>query len=213
MKTVNTTILNYLSNLNFHQILYIICWSLWQFYCILNKRELNLCEHENNTLSSSAQSWCIGDKPIHSCPTKVLCYHGHTEINQQEETSKLKIWGMSDMPQSRNNTKWEWINVLPLGSMFQSQLIIRQGQALLCLKALSSLNSTQLDAQLLVHGSFFSQNKLYSLCSYLSFLLLLQQTLLVLSTSSPIRPSHKNFIMLWKAASSQMSRAFQSDLL
>lgn len=29
----------------------------------------------------------------------------HTEINQQEETPKFKIWAMSDMPQSRNNTK------------------------------------------------------------------------------------------------------------
>lgn len=29
----------------------------------------------------------------------------YTGINQQEETLKLKIWAMSDMPWSRNNTK------------------------------------------------------------------------------------------------------------
>lgn len=109
-------------------------------YCILNKRELHLCERESNTLSSAIRSWYRVEKSVVQCfpslQKRCVIVAIHTEINQQEETPKFKIWAISDMPQSRNNTKWESINVLPLGSIFQSELIIRRCLALLCLKEL-----------------------------------------------------------------------------
>lgn len=121
MKRVNTKIPKYCSNLFFCQLLYIISvlTAVLLSYCTSNKRKLNLCKHESSTYSHNVWSQYIAEKPVgwSFTPTLENSYVIgviHIKMNHQEETPKLKIWAMSDMSQSRKNTKWESINVLPL---------------------------------------------------------------------------------------------------
>lgn len=123
MKIVNTTIPNYWSNLLFCQLLYIICWSLLQFYSLtaLSAKGNYICANMKTTfMSSNVWSRNIAEKPVgwsfpptlqKSCVIGVI----HIKINHQEETPKLQVWATSDTSQPRKkNTKWESINVLPL---------------------------------------------------------------------------------------------------
>lgn len=144
MKTANTTTLNYPSNLNFHQILYIICWSLWQLYSLIafSTKQNYICVNMKATLCQAMYNLNVQLRNLlYGTFNSTLQKHCvivaiHTEITQQGEKPKFKIWAMPGTPQSRNNTKWEPISVLPLGNVFQSELIIRHCQALLCLKKL-----------------------------------------------------------------------------
>lgn len=122
MKRVNTTNSKYWSNLFFCQLLYIICQSLLQFYSLtaLSAKGNYIWANMKATfMSSNVWSRYIAEKPVgwSFIPTLQKSYvigAIYIKINHQEETPKLKLWAMSDTSQSRKNTKWESINVLPL---------------------------------------------------------------------------------------------------
>lgn len=106
MKTVNTTILKYLSNFNFHQILYIIFWSLWQLYSLtaFSTKGNYICANVKATLCQviydldiELRNLLYGAFPP-TLQKRCVIVAIHTEINQQEETPKFKIWAIPDMP-------------------------------------------------------------------------------------------------------------------
>lgn len=155
MKRVNTKIPKYLSNLFFCQLLYIIC----RFYSLtaLPTKGNYICANMKAALMSrNVWSQYIVEKPVgwSFTPTLQNSYvigAIHRKMNHQEETPKLKIWAMSDMSQSRKNTKWESINVLPL----RQHVSVRahdqiSPDAFVPKWAWRSVNPTQFDAQPLV---------------------------------------------------------------